>query len=316
MSSTMKTGGVIALLIVLLLVYASTFVVQQTQIALVLRFGAVRDTILDPGLYLKVPLIENVVRIDKRVLDLNLPEQEVIGSDQKRLVVDAFTRYRITDPVRFYQTVSNVAGANLRLANIINSTTRQVLADANFSDIVRTGREGLIQRIRNEVNTQAGGLGLAVLDVRLRRVDLPQQNSQAVYQRMQTERQREAADIRAQGSEISQGIRARADRDVTVIKADASQRAEELRGEGDAQSNRIFAEAYGRDPSFFAFFRSMQAYETGLGATATGPTRLVLSPDSDFFRYFSKSPEPAPPAASSAPAPAPQAPAGAPPALP
>jgi membrane protease subunit HflC len=316
MSSTMKTGGVIVLLIILLLVYASTFVVQQTQIALVLRFGAVRDTILDPGLYFKVPLVENVVRIDKRVLDLNLPEQEVIGSDQKRLVVDAFTRYRITDPVRFYQTVSNVAGANLRLANIINSTTRQVLADANFSDIVRTGREGLIRRIRDEVNSQAGGLGLSVLDVRLRRVDLPQQNSQAVYQRMQTERQREAADIRAQGSEISQGIRARADRDVTVLKADASQKAEELRGEGDAQSNRIFAEAYGRDPSFFAFFRSMQAYETGLGATAAGPTRLVLSPDSDFFRYFGKAPEPAPSPASPGPAPAPQAPAGAPPASP
>jgi membrane protease subunit HflC len=320
MSSTTKTAGAIALLIILVLVYASTFIVQQTQVALVLRFGAVRDTILNPGLYFKVPLVETVVRIDKRVLDLNLPEQEVIGSDQKRLVIDAFTRYRVTDPVRFYQTVSNVAGANLRLANIINSTTRQVLADANFSDIVRTRREELIQRIRDEVNQQANGLGLAVLDVRLRRVDLPQQNSEAVYQRMQTERQREAADIRAQGSEIAQGIRARADRDVTVVKADASQKAETLRGQGDAEGNKIVAEAYGRDPNFFAFFRSMQAYETALGPTASGPTRLVLSPDSDFFRYFANPTSAGQPPAPSAPgeppaqpAPGQQAPAGAPP---
>lgn len=286
MSSTLKTGAIIIVLILLVVFFSATFVVQQTQQALVLRFGGVREVVSSPGLYFKVPMIENVVYIDKRVLDLSLPEQEVIASDQKRLVVDAFTRYRITDPVRFYQTVSNVAGANLRLANIINSTIRQVLADATFADIVRTRREELMQRIRQEVNTQANGLGLAVVDVRLRRVDLPQQNSQAVFQRMQTERQREAADIRAQGSELAQGIRARADREVTVIKADASQKAETLRGQADAESNRIYAEAYGRDPSFFAFFRSMQAYETGLGSGASGGTRLVLSPDSDFFRYF------------------------------
>ncbi|CAH1664957.1 protease modulator HflC [Chelatococcus asaccharovorans] len=286
MSSALKTVGIIAVLILLVVFYSATFVVSQTQQALVLRFGGVRQVISSPGLYFKVPLIESVVYLDKRVLDLNLPEQEVIASDQKRLVVDAFTRYRITDPVRFYQTVSNVAGANLRLANIINSTVRQFVADATFTEIVRTRREELMQRIRQEVNTQANGLGISVVDVRLRRVDLPQQNSQAVFQRMQTERQREAADIRAQGSELAQGIRARADREVTVIKAEASQKAETLRGEGDAESNRIYAEAYNRDPSFFAFFRSMQAYETGLGAQAAGGTRLVLSPNSDFFRYF------------------------------
>jgi len=267
-----KMGGLILAVVAAILVYASTFVVYQTQSALVLRFGGVRNVITEPGLYFKVPLVENVVYVDKRVLDLDLSEQEVIAADQKRLVVDAFTRYRITDPVRFYQTVNNVAGANLRLGNIVNSTARAVLADATFTDIVREKRAALMREIRDDVNAQAQGFGISVVDVRLRRVDLPQANSQAVYQRMQTERQREAADIRA-----------RADRDVVVIKAEADRKAQELRGQGDAESNRIFAEAYGRDPDFFAFYRSMQAYETSLRAS---DTRLVLAPETDFFRYF------------------------------
>ncbi|GGG28641.1 protease modulator HflC [Chelatococcus composti] len=278
-----KMGGLILAVVAAILVYASTFVVYQTQSALVLRFGGVRNVITEPGLYFKVPLVENVVYVDKRVLDLDLSEQEVIAADQKRLVVDAFTRYRITDPVRFYQTVNNVAGANLRLGNIVNSTARAVLADATFTDIVREKRAALMREIRDDVNAQAQGFGISVVDVRLRRVDLPQANSQAVYQRMQTERQREAADIRANGSQIAQSIRARADRDVVVIKAEADRKAQELRGQGDAESNRIFAEAYGRDPDFFAFYRSMQAYETSLRAS---DTRLVLAPETDFFRYF------------------------------
>ncbi|ALA16348.1 MULTISPECIES: protease modulator HflC [Chelatococcus] len=278
-----KMGGLILVAAALILAYASTFIVYQTQSALVLRFGGVRKVVMEPGLYFKVPMVENVVYVDKRVLDLDLSEQEVIAADQKRLVVDAFTRYRITDPVRFYQTVNNVAGANLRLGNIVNSTARAVLADATFTDIVREQRARLMRSIRDDVNTQAQGFGITVVDVRLRRVDLPQANSQAVYQRMQTERQREAADIRANGSQIAQSIRARADRDVTVIKADADRRAQELRGEGDAESNRVFADAYGRDPDFFAFYRSMQAYETSLQAS---DTRLVLAPETDFFRYF------------------------------
>lgn len=282
--SILKMAGLVIAVAALVLFYTGTFIVHQTQYALVLRFGGVRNVVTAPGLYFKLPLIENVVYIDKRILDLDLPEQEVIAADQKRLVVDAFTRYKITDPVRFYQTVNNVAGANLRLATIVNSTTRSVLAEATFTDIVRTDRAKLVSEIRDDVNKQATGLGLAVVDVRLRRVDLPQANSQAVFQRMQTERQREAADIRAQGSQIAQGIRARADRDVTVTKAEADRKAQELRGNGDAESNRIYAEAYGRDPQFFSFYRSMQAYEQGL---RPGDTRMVLSPDSDFFRYFS-----------------------------
>ncbi len=281
--NVLKVGGLIVVAALLFLFYASTFVVYQTQQALVLRFGGVRQVVTSPGLYFKIPLIENVVYVDKRILDLDLPVQEVIAADQKRLVVDTFTRYRVSDPLRFYQAVNSVIGANLRLTSIVNSTTRSVLAEATFTAIVRNDRSVLMKRIRDEVNEQARGLGIEVVDVRLRRVDLPEQNSQAVYQRMQTERQREAADIRAQGSQIAQGIRARADRDVTVIVAEATRKSEELRGEGDSERNRIYAEAYSRDTDFFAFYRSMQAYEGGL---KSGDTRMILSPDSDFFRYF------------------------------
>jgi membrane protease subunit HflC len=273
--------------IVLVLVYSSAFVVPQTSQALVFRFGKIsRPPITDPGLYWKVPFIETVAEIDRRILDLELPSQEVIASDQKRLVVDAFTRYRVTDPLRFFQSVGNIAGGNIRLTSIVNSTVRTVLAEANFSAVVRTDRAALMHRIRDDVNRQAGGLGIEVIDVRLRRADLPEQNSQAVFQRMQTERQREAADIRAQGSQLSQTIRARADRDVTVLRAEATRKADELRGNGEAERNRVLAEAFGADPSFFSFWRSMQAYEASM---KSGDTRMVLSPDGEFFRYFGRS---------------------------
>lgn len=284
MRETLRFGIGIVAAGLAIIVFASVFVVQQTQQALVFRFGSiVRAPIMEPGLYFKVPFIENVVTIDKRIIDLELPQQEVIASDQKRLVVDAFARYKITDPLRFYQSVNSVAGANIRLTSIVNSSVRTILADATMTTVVRSDRAGLMKKIREDVNRQAQGLGLNVVDVRLRRADLPEQNSQAVFQRMQTERQREAADIRAQGSQMSQGIKAKADRDVVVLRAEATQIAEKVRGEGDAQKNRILAEAYGKDPDFFAFYRSMQAYETSM---KPGETRMVLSPDSEFMRYF------------------------------
>jgi modulator of FtsH protease HflC len=284
MNSTQRFALGIGALLVAVFVLSSTFVVQQTQQALVFRFGSVaRAPITEPGLYAKFPFIENVITIDKRILDLELPQQEVIASDQKRLVVDAFTRYRITDPLRFYQTVNSVAGANIRLTSIVNSSVRTILADATLSTVVRADRAGLMHKIRDDVNAQAKGLGLQVVDVRLRRADLPEQNSQAVFQRMQTERQREAADIRAQGSQLSQTIKAKADRDVVVLRAEATKTSEQVRGEGDAQKNRILAEAYGQDPEFFAFYRSLIAYETSF---KPGETRLLLSPESEFLRYF------------------------------
>jgi membrane protease subunit HflC len=249
--------------------------------------------ISDPGLNAKIPFIDSVIYIDKRILNIESPAQEVIASSQdktvagvaqagERLVVDAFARYRITDPLKFYQTVGP-DGASSQLAILLNSALRRVLGAATLADAVRNKREDLMAQMRDQLDRDAQPFGIHVVDVRIRRVDLPEQNSQAVYQRMQTERQREAAEFRAQGSQRSQEIRAKADRDVTVLVAEANSQSEQVRGQGDAERNRIFAEAYGQDPDFFAFYRSMQAYERSIQHT---DSHLVLRPDSDFFRYF------------------------------
>jgi modulator of FtsH protease HflC len=262
----------------------SAFIVPQTASAIVFQLGRVsREPIKQPGLYFKIPFMENVVFIDNRVLDNDLPAQEVLASDQKNLVVDAFTRYRITDPLKFYQTLNNIRSGNLTLERIVNSRVRSVLAGASTHQIIDKDRGKLMDRIQEDVNKETEALGITVVDVRLSRVELPRETSQAVFQRMKTDRDREAAEIRAQGAQISQTIRARADRDVQVIIGEANKKSDEFRGEGDATKNRVFAEAFGRDPEFFRFYRSMLAYETGL---KQGDTRLILSPNSDFFRYF------------------------------
>jgi membrane protease subunit HflC len=278
-------AGVLAVLVAIAAVlgYTSLFFVHQTEQALVLRFGEPRRIIQEAGLQYKVPFIDTVVTIDKRILDLDLPAQEVIASDQKRIVVDAFARYRISNPLQFYQAVSTIEGANSRLATIMNSSLRGVLGESTFVQVVRDERSVLMSRIQERVNREARNFGIDVVDVKIRRADLPEANSQAIYQRMQTERQREAAEIRAQGAEQAQRTRARADRDVTVLIAEANSKSEQTRGEGDGERNRIFAEAFGRDIGFFDFYRSMQAYENGL---KKGETRLLLAPESEFFRYF------------------------------
>jgi membrane protease subunit HflC len=227
--------------------------------------------------------MDSVIYIDKRILDLENPAQEVIASDQKRLVVDAFARYRIVDALKFYQTVGSIDGANSRLSTLLNSALRRVLGEATLQHIVRDERASLMAKVREQLDRDAHQFGISVIDVRIRRADLPDQNSEFVYTRMQTERQREAAEFRAQGSQRAQEIRAKADRDVTVIKAEANSKAEQVMGEGDAERNRIFAEAYNKDPEFFAFQRSMLAYEAGL---KHGDTRMLLRPNSEFFRYF------------------------------
>lgn len=280
-------GAALAVLAALILIgaYSSAFIVNQTQQALVLRFGSPQTPITTPGLYWKLPFIDSVVFIDNRILDLENPSQEVIAADQKRLVVDAFARYRITNPLKFYQSVGTIEAANSRLATILNSALRRVLGESTFMSVVRDERETLMRRIGEQVNREAADFGITVVDVRIRRADLPEANSQAVFQRMQTERQREAAEIRAQGNEAAQRTRARADRDATIILAEANSKGEQMRGEGDAERNRIFADAYGRDLDFFSFYRSMQAYEVSLKA---GDTRLLMAPEtSSFFRYFS-----------------------------
>ncbi len=304
-SHALRTGLLILVGLAAILLFAATFTVYQTQQALVLRFGAVRNVISQPGLYFKVPLVDTVNFIDKRVLDLDTPVQTVLSTDRQNLEVDAFARYRITDPLRFYQAVNNVQNANARLTSFLNSALRNVLAGATTTDIIRTRRADLMNLIQDNVNKQAQALGVEVIDVRLTRVDLPAANSQAVFQRMQTERQREAADLRATGQQQAQGIRARAEREATVILADANRQQEQLRGQGDAERNRILAEAFQRDPDFFTFYRSMQAYENGL---RQNDTRMVLIPNSNFFRYFNDPSGRMPAGTSGAPAPAASAP--------
>jgi modulator of FtsH protease HflC len=278
-------GALVAAAVILALTaaYGSLFTVYQTKQALVVRFGEPVRVITEPGLQWKIPLADTVIVVDNRILDLENAAQEVFASDQRRLVIDAFARYRITDVLRFYQTVTNIDGANSRLSSLLNAALRRVLGEATLIHVVRDDRAALMARVRDQLDREARAFGIEVVDVRIRRADLPEQNSQAVYQRMQTERQRQAASTRGEGSQKSQEIRAKADRDVTVLVAEAQSRGEQIRGEGDAERNRIFAEAYTKDPDFFAFYRSMQAYEAGLRAS---DTRLVLRPDSDFFKYF------------------------------
>src|SRR5213079_1441135 len=271
------------LFVVLIVAYSSVFTVVQTEQVLVVRLGEPIRVVIEPGLNFKAPFIDTVISIDKRILDLENPSQEVIASDQKRLVVDAFARYRIKNALRFYQSIGSIQAANIQLTTLLNASLRRVLGEVTFITVVRDERETLMARIRDQLDKEADGYGIQVVDVRIRRADLPEQNSQAVYQRMQTERQREAAEFRAQGGQKSQEIRSKADREATVIIAEANSTAEQTRGVGDAERNRLFAEAYGRDPDFFAFYRSMSAYETGLKG---GDTRMVISPKSDFFRFF------------------------------
>ena len=267
------------------------FTVDPTEQALVLRFGAAgaATSIGTPGLHARVPFIDTVVYIDKRILALDNERQEVLVAENQRLEVDAFVRYRIADPLLFYQSVFNVKGADAQLGGMLNSALRRTLSEASIVDIVRNHRDALMADIRDQVKIGAARFGLDIVDVRIKRADLPPENSEAVFRRMQAERQRLAATFRAQGSQQSQQIKANADATVTVTVAQAQQQSEQIRGEGDAERNRIFAQAYGADPDFFAFYRSMQAYD----AAFKGDTRAILSPKSDFFRYFSN-PVPAP----------------------
>ncbi len=296
----MKTSitGIVALFVLLILAvaaYSSLFIVRQTEQALVVRLGEPIRVVTQPGLNFKVPFVDAVINIDNRILDLENPSQEIIAFDQRRLVVDAFARYRIKDALRFYQSIGSIPSANIQLTTLLNAAMRRVLGEATFIQIVRDQRDAMMGRIRGELDREADGYGSSVVDVRIRRADLPTTNSDAVYQRMQTERQREAAELRAQGGQRAQEIRSKADREATVIVAEANSLGEKTRGEGDGERSRIFADAYSKEPQFFAFFRAMSAYETSL---KSNDTRFLLRPDSEFFRFFANpSGSPAPAAA-------------------
>ncbi|MEM8986399.1 MAG: protease modulator HflC [Pseudomonadota bacterium] len=259
------------------------FTVPETSQALVLRFGEVRRVHQEAGLKWKYPLIESYIYIDKRNLELDQDQQEVVAADQERLIVDAFARFRITEPVLFYQSVNNEVVGRQRLSTLMDQSLRSVLGTVNTEDIISGQRAELMGRIQSSLEGGARRLGMEVLDVKIRRADLPPENSQAVYGRMQSERQQEARQIRAEGQEESLRITSSADADVIEIKAKAEEEAQKLRGQADATRNAVFADAYGANPEFFSFYRSLLAYEQAL---ASGDSTIVLSPDSEFFRYL------------------------------
>ena len=258
------------------------FVVDQTEQAIVLQFGDPVRVVSEPGLGFKWPW-QSLVGYDKRVLDYDLPAARVTAADQKPMIVDAYARFRIANPLLFYQTVGTELAARTRLTPIMAGAVRNVISTVDLVDVVSRKREDTIRRIRDQVNDQTKGFGIAITDVRLRRADLPEENSKAIYARMRSDREREAAQFRADGDRQAAEIRANADRQRTEILADAQKQAQILRGEGDADSIRIYADAFGQDPQFFAFYRSMEAYKHSLG---DGSTTMVLSPDSEFFRFF------------------------------
>ena len=265
------------------LVFFSVFIVKEVNQAIVLQFGDPKRIILEPGLNFKIPFIQNVVFLDKRILNLDTPPEEVIASDQKRLIVDAFARFKIVDPLKFYISVGNERVARSRLSTIINSRIRNVLGQQRLQTLLSEDRTKQMSLIQDGVNNEAENFGIKIVDVRIKRADLPQANSDAIFRRMQTEREREAKEFRAKGAEMAVTITSTADKEVTVILADAQKKSEIMKGEGDGKRNNIFAAAFGQDPEFFAFYRAMQAYEKAL---IGGETSLILSPDSEFFKFF------------------------------
>jgi len=271
------------IIIIAAVAFFSIFIVKEVNQAIVLQFGDPKRIITKPGLNFKLPFIQNVVFLDKRILNLDTPPEEVIASDQKRLIVDAFARFQIVDPLKFYISVGNERVARSRLSTIINSRIRNVLGQQELQTLLSKDRTKQMTLIQEGVNNEAENFGIKIVDVRIKRADLPQANSEAIYRRMQTEREREAKEFRARGAEMAVTITSTADKEVTVILADAQKKSEIMKGEGDGQRNKIFASAFGKDPEFFGFYRAMQAYERAL---IGGETSLILSPDSDFFKFF------------------------------
>jgi|TARA_B100001741_G_scaffold4724_1_gene3977 membrane protease subunit HflC len=281
----MKAGKFLLPIILFLAATAffSIFIVKEINQAIVLQFGDPKRIISKPGINFKIPFIQNVVFLDKRILNLDAPPEEVIASDQKRLIVDAFARFQIVDPLKFYISVGNERVARSRLSTIINSRIRSVLGTQRLQTLLSEDRTKQMSLIQDGVNNEAEKFGIKIVDVRIKRADLPPANSEAIYRRMQTEREREAKEFRAKGAEMAITITSTADKEVTVILAEAEKESQIMKGQGDGQRNKIFAEAFGQDPEFFAFYRAMQAYEKAL---IGGETSLILSPDSEFFKFF------------------------------
>lgn len=284
MKNPIATALLVVIAVLAFVGYSSFYVVDPRQQAIVRQFGEIRDVETEPGLKFKVPLLQDVVYFDRRVLDFDVPAESYILGEQKRLEVDAYARVQIIDPLKFFQSVQNEIGLRARLAPVIQSAIRRALGDATLQQVLTEQRLALMRNITEQVDREAKSFGVQVLDVRLKRLDLPVENSEAVYRRMQTQREQEARQIRAEGAEENQRIRANADREVVIIQSEARRQAEIARGEGDAQAIKIYADAFGRDPSFFSFYRSMEAYRQSLGKN---DTTMIISPEnSEFFRYF------------------------------
>jgi modulator of FtsH protease HflC len=289
-----------AAIVVVIVAWSSLFEVSQIQTALVLQFGKPVRVVDDAGLHFKMPY-QDVIEYDRRILDFEPPQEEVIAADQKRLVVDSYVRYRIVDALRFYQSVGTEAVARQRVSAIMTGALRRIIGDIALQDVISQRRAEIMQQVRDEVNAQSKGFGLDVVDVRIKRADLPEQNSEAIYARMKSERQREAAGYRAEGARQAQQIRADADRQRIEILADAQKQSQILRGQGDSDAIHITAAAYGQDEAFFTYYRSLEAYRAALtGQTTT----FVLSPDSPFFKYLEQGPQPDRTPIAAAPAPA------------
>ncbi len=271
--------------IILLLIFNTFFVVDQRKQALVLQFGKVIKTINKAGISYKIPLVQNAIFFDKRIIDLALPEQEVIASDQNRLLINAFAKYKIIDPVKFYTTVVNNQGLANKLAGILDSSLRQVIGEISLNELLTENRGDIMKDIKDVVSDSSEIFGIEIVDVRIMRTDLPKENSDAIYARMQTEREKEAKEIRAKGAQEAQKIKAEADKQKTIIEAEAKKDADIVRGEAEAEANKIYANSFGKDPEFADFYRSMQAYQKSL-LNDNNKTKMIISPDGEFFKYF------------------------------
>ncbi len=270
----------------LIVFQSSFFTVDQRQQVLILQFGEPIRAIDTPGIKFKMPFIQNAIFFEKRIIDLSLPEQEVIASDQKRLIINAFTKFQITDPLKFYTTVGGSYGLSNKLSGILDSSLRQVIGEVTLNELLTENRGDIMKKIKEAVGSSSEIFGIKIIDVRIMRADLPKENSDAIYARMQTEREKEAREIRAKGAEEADKIRAEANKQKTIILAEAKKNSDIVRGNGESESNRIYANSFGRDPEFADFYRSMSAYKT---AFSNDKTKMIISPDSDFFKYFNNS---------------------------
>ncbi len=273
----------IAASVALFLINSAMFTVDQRQQVLVLQFGEPVKVIDTPGIKFKLPFLQNTIFFDKRIIDLAIAEQEVIASDQKRLIINAFAKYQITDPLKFYTTVRSFQGLHNKLSGILDSSLRQIIGEVPLIELLTVNRVDIMTKIKEVVAKESEIFGVKIIDVRIMRADLPKENSEAIFARMQTEREKEAREIRANGAEEAQKIRAEADKEKTIILAEAKKKSDLTRGNGESESNKIYANAYGKDPEFADFYRSMNAYKT---AIQSDRTKMVISPDSEFFKYF------------------------------